>query len=52
VDEGPIIAQAAVPVLPEDDAASLAARVLVEEHRIYPRALDTVARTLRMEKPP
>lgn len=50
VDEGPIIAQAAVPVLPEDDAASLAARVLVEEHRIYPRALDTVARTLRMEK--
>jgi len=50
VDEGPIIAQATVPVLPGDDAASLAARVLVEEHRIYPRALDAVARTLRTEK--
>jgi len=49
VDEGPIIAQATVPVLPEDDAASLAARVLVEEHRIYPRALDAVARMLRTE---
>jgi phosphoribosylglycinamide formyltransferase-1 len=43
LDTGPIIAQAAVPVLPEDDAASLAARVLAAEHRLYPRALALVA---------
>ena len=42
VDAGPIIAQAAVPVLPGDDEKSLADRVLVAEHRIYPRALDLV----------
>jgi phosphoribosylglycinamide formyltransferase-1 len=47
LDAGPIIAQAVVPVLPGDDAEALAARVLVEEHRIYPQALDAVARTLR-----
>lgn len=39
VDGGPIIAQAAVPVLPGDTPATLAARVLAEEHRIYPQAL-------------
>ncbi|MCR0983054.1 phosphoribosylglycinamide formyltransferase [Roseomonas populi] len=39
VDEGPVIAQAAVPVLPEDDESALAARVLAQEHRIYPAAL-------------
>ncbi|MBT5665734.1 MAG: phosphoribosylglycinamide formyltransferase, partial [Rhodospirillaceae bacterium] len=39
VDTGPIIAQAAVPVLQDDDAGSLAARVLEKEHEIYPRAL-------------
>jgi phosphoribosylglycinamide formyltransferase 1 len=39
LDHGPIIAQAAVPVLDHDTEASLAARVLVEEHKIYPRAL-------------
>lgn len=39
VDEGPIIAQAAVPVLAEDDEAALAARVLAQEHRLYPAAL-------------
>ncbi|WP_458095383.1 phosphoribosylglycinamide formyltransferase [Roseomonas sp. WA12] len=39
VDEGPIIAQAAVPVLAGDDEAALAARVLAQEHRIYPAAL-------------
>jgi phosphoribosylglycinamide formyltransferase-1 len=39
LDHGPIIIQAAVPVLPEDDEASLAARVLAQEHRIYPQAL-------------
>jgi folate-dependent phosphoribosylglycinamide formyltransferase PurN len=43
VDEGPIIAQAAVPVLPDDTAASLAARVLAEEHRLYPAALSWLA---------
>ena len=39
LDHGPIIVQAAVPVLGGDDAASLAARVLVEEHKIYPLAV-------------
>lgn len=39
LDHGPIIIQAAVPVLPEDDETTLAARVLAEEHRIYPQAV-------------
>lgn len=39
LDHGPIIAQAAVPVLDGDDEASLAARVLVQEHLIYPAAV-------------
>jgi phosphoribosylglycinamide formyltransferase-1 len=39
LDHGPIIVQAAVPVLPGDDEDRLAARVLAEEHRIYPQAL-------------
>ena len=39
LDHGPIIAQVAVPVLPDDNSATLAARVLAEEHRIYPQAL-------------
>lgn len=39
VDAGPILAQAAVPVLPGDDADSLAARVLRQEHLLYPLAL-------------
>ncbi|WP_307140180.1 phosphoribosylglycinamide formyltransferase [Pseudoroseomonas cervicalis] len=43
VDEGPILAQAAVPVLPGDDEASLAARVLQQEHLLYPAALAWVA---------
>jgi phosphoribosylglycinamide formyltransferase-1 len=47
VDAGPILAQARVPVLPGDDAGALAARVLKEEHRIYPEVLDAVARSLR-----
>lgn len=42
-DIGPIIAQAAVPVLPEDDEQTLAARVLEAEHRLYPFALRLVA---------
>ena len=36
VDAGPIVAQAAVPVLPDDDEATLAARVLRQEHRLLP----------------
>ena len=44
MDEGPIIAQAAVPVLPGDTAEALAARVLAAEHRLYPAALARVAR--------
>lgn len=39
LDHGPIIIQAAVPVLPDDDEDTLAARVLAEEHRIYPQAV-------------
>ena len=39
LDHGPIVIQAAVPVLPRDDEAQLAARVLAEEHRIYPQAV-------------
>ncbi len=39
LDHGPIVAQAAVPVLPNDDEDTLAARVLEQEHVIYPRAI-------------
>lgn len=39
VDEGPIIIQAAVPILNEDTPETLAARILVQEHKIYPRAV-------------
>lgn len=39
LDHGPIIAQAAVPVLPEDTADALAARVLAQEHLLLPRAV-------------
>ncbi len=39
LDHGPILAQAVVPVLPGDTAESLAARVLTQEHRIYPQAI-------------
>jgi len=44
MDEGPTILQARVPVLPDDTPETLAERVLVEEHRIYPEALAMVAR--------
>ena len=43
MDEGPIIVQAAVPVLPEDDPHALGDRVLVAEHRCYPLALRLIA---------
>jgi phosphoribosylglycinamide formyltransferase-1 len=39
VDEGKVIAQARVPILPGDTEDTLSARVLVEEHKLYPRAL-------------
>ncbi len=39
LDEGEILAQAVVPVLPDDTAATLAARVLTQEHLIYPQAV-------------
>jgi len=43
MDEGPIVAQAAVPVLADDTAETLALRVLEAEHRLYPHALALVA---------
>lgn len=43
VDDGPILAQAAVPVLPDDTEECLAQRVLAQEHRIYPAALSAAA---------
>lgn len=42
MDEGPIIAQSRVPILPGDTPDTLAARVLAEEHRLYPAALAIV----------
>jgi phosphoribosylglycinamide formyltransferase-1 len=39
VDTGPIVLQAAVPVLPDDTEETLAARILVEEHRLFPEAV-------------
>lgn len=39
VDSGPIILQASVPVRPDDTEESLSARILVEEHRLYPEAI-------------
>jgi phosphoribosylglycinamide formyltransferase 1 len=46
LDGGPIIAQARVPILAGDTVESLAARVLVEEHKIYPKTLAEVAQSL------
>ncbi len=43
MDHGPIILQAAVPILPNDDIDSLAARVLEQEHIIYPLAVEMIA---------
>ena len=42
LDAGPIILQAAVPVLDDDTAETLAARILIEEHRIYSEAIGIV----------
>jgi formyltetrahydrofolate-dependent phosphoribosylglycinamide formyltransferase len=46
MDEGPVLAQAEVPVLPDDTEDALAARVLKQEHIIYPRALADLARKI------
>lgn len=43
VDTGPIIIQAVVPVLANDTADTLAARILEQEHRVYPRAIELLA---------
>ncbi|MGA6829250.1 phosphoribosylglycinamide formyltransferase [Nitrospira sp. NS4] len=43
VDEGPIIVQAAVPILDQDTPETLAARILEQEHKIYPRAVQLFA---------
>ena len=42
LDAGPIVLQAAVPVLDDDTVETLSARILVEEHRIYPEAIRIV----------
>ena len=44
LDHGPILAQAVVPVLPSDTADKLAARLLTQEHLIYPRAIADLLR--------
>jgi phosphoribosylglycinamide formyltransferase-1 len=50
VDEGPIILQAAVPILDDDNPDTLAARILVQEHKVYPRAAQLFAEgRLRVE---
>jgi phosphoribosylglycinamide formyltransferase 1 len=46
LDGGPVIAQAEVPVLPGDTPETLSARVLAEEHKLYPKALAMAARKL------
>ncbi len=43
IDHGPIIVQAAVPVYPDDSEESLSARILTQEHRIYPQAIQLFA---------
>ncbi len=48
MDDGPVLAQATVPVLPGDDEDALAARVLEQEHRIYPAALAELARKIHL----
>ena len=43
VDTGPLILQAAVPICDDDDEETLAARILVQEHELYPRAIQLIA---------
>jgi phosphoribosylglycinamide formyltransferase-1 len=46
-DNGPVVLQQTVPVLPGDTPASLAARVLAAEHQIYPAAIGRIAQSER-----
>ncbi len=46
LDDGPILGQAAVPILAGDTSDDLAARVLIEEHKLYPTALRSFIKTL------
>lgn len=50
MDAGPILAQARVPIQPGDTESTLAARVLEQEHKIYPEALRQVAEKLHSER--
>ena len=50
LDGGPVLLQAEVPVLPDDTPDSLAARVLKQEHRIYPEALAWLATRITEER--
>ena len=50
LDHGDILAQAAVPVLPGDTADTLAARVLTQEHLIYPRAIATLLEKMALPR--
>jgi phosphoribosylglycinamide formyltransferase-1 len=52
LDSGPVLAQAEVKIGPRDDAASLAARVLAEEHKLYPLALESYCSALRDSEVP
>ena len=47
LDSGAVIAKRRIRILPRDDPESLAARVLAEEHKLYPEALDRYARAFR-----
>ena len=51
LDDGPILAQAVVPVMPDDSSDSLAARVLTQEHLIYPRVVAELLSSLRSDDP-
>ena len=42
LDDGPIVAQSAVPVMSDDTVETLSARILLQEHRIYPEAIRVV----------
>jgi phosphoribosylglycinamide formyltransferase 1 len=52
LDDGPVLLQKAMPVLPDDTPDSLAARVLIEEHKIYPKALAMLAGRLTKKDTP
>ncbi len=51
LDDGPVVAQARLRILPRDDSESLAARVLEEEHKLYPVALEDYCRSLQRGVP-